>query len=188
VKRSLPTLGDKRKAQASRTPRSLLPAPPERSVTSHPLVCVAPVRLEAATWSAATGFCVDLTRALIEIVQGVCVIVTIDRPDFAGHAQTSFAQLADLGAREVKLVAVSDDPTATLGQVLGSLPDPGVIVSLGQALPLYFQPLMCAVVAGPNPTASGRHPALAAQADLEVSDPGAVLPREIANMLATRLH
>lgn len=188
MKRSLPTLGDKRNAPASRAQRSLLPAPPERNVHGRPLVCVAPVRLEGGTWASATTFCVELVRSLVALEPGVCVLVTVDRADFAGHAQTAFAALGDLGAQQVKLAAVGDDPASSLTHALGELPDARVIVGLGQALPLYFQPLLSAVIAGPNPTASGRHPALAAQADLEISDPGAALPRELANMIAARLR
>jgi hypothetical protein len=189
VKRSLPTFGDKRAADAARTPRSLLPAPQERRVPTRALVCVAPVRLDVTTWTSASTFAAEIARELVKLEPNLALLVTADRADIAGLAQASFGKLAEVGAKRVQLLSVSPADAATVVEhALTELADVRIVLALGQAAALYFQPLLSVVIAGPTPTASGRHPALALQADLEVSDPSAALARELSHLVIARLR
>ena len=187
MKQRLPTLenkgsGARREQERSRrSAQDFAGRPTERPVLTERVVAIAHVNQPEASSKLAAQLCAALTHAGSK----VAALVSIDSSALTAESQAAFAGLMESGARQAKLVRITE-PAQAPGALQAALADiaPGSdwIVAWGNALPQLFQPYLTVVVTGHRRELTHADP-LVLQAQLEVTAP----TDELATLLARKL-
>jgi hypothetical protein len=187
VKQRLPTLAGKASGARRERERSRKSAeefagrPTERPVLSERVVAIAHVNQPEASSKLAAQLCAALTRA----GSAVAALVSVDSSALTAESQAAFAALMESGARQAKLVRITE-PAQAAGALHTAVAEiaPGSdwIVAWGNALPQLFQPFFTVVVTGHRRELTHADP-LVLQAQLEVTAP----TEELATLLARKL-
>ncbi len=182
MKRSLPTAQARGRASAGPHAGSI-PPPVERETPSQHVISVA----QATTGAAASVFAAQLVAALV--AEGIAVAALVTTDDVHADAQAALAALVDAGARDSAWVRIPRDAAkAALARALVRFAPDAWVVVLGNALPILYHPLFCALVSTPHSTHLPDARVLAPLTELQVSAPTAKLASEIAKLLVQRVR
>ena len=183
----LPTLADKasgarrEQERSRRSAQDFAGRPTERPVLKERVVAVAHVNQPEASAKLAAQLCAALARE----GSSVAALVSVDSSALKAESQAAFAALMESGARQAKLVRITDPAQApgALQAALGELaPGSDWTIAWGNALPQLFQPYFTVVVTGHRRELTHADP-LVLQAQLEVTAP----TDELATLLARKL-
>jgi hypothetical protein len=175
-KRALPSAHGRERAAGD----SVIP-PAERAPLEQRVVAIA----QATFGDAAAQFAVELVRAMLAEGLPVAALVTSDDPN--ADAQAVLSALHDAGARDTAWVRLPRDaPKPALERALARFAADDWLVVLGNTLPLFFRPLLCALVSAPRATHVPDAQRLARYAELQVTTPSPKLAAELAALIRAK--
>ena len=180
MKRTLPTVQRTRSTSRRRAERPV--APRERATPPKPLITIGYANHAREAGQLATKLCAALTA------RGVAVGALIVQSGGEPAAEVSVGSFLEAGAQAAKSVLVPASGAAeVLAEALERLRDPAVVVGIGNALALFYQPFFSIVVSGHRRQLIADDTQIL-KADLELTAPSDGLPDELAKILQSRLN
>jgi len=176
VKRPLPTV----QRRPGRRPERPV-APRERTTAARPLVTIGYANNVREAGQLALQLCAALSKRGVAV--GVLLATTNDDP----IVDVSVASFLQAGAQAAKTVQVPHHGgIEVLSDALARLSEVGLVLGLGNALPIFFRPFFSIVVTGHRRQLISDNTQIL-QADLELTSPSEAVADELAKILQTRL-
>jgi hypothetical protein len=176
VKRPLPTV---QRRSGRRTERPV--APRERVTAPRPLVTIGYANQVREAGQLALQLCAALAKKGVAV--GALLATSNDEP----IVDVSVGSFLEVGVQAAKSVQVPHHGGAeVLADAFARFSEVGLVVGLGNALPVFYRPLFSIVVTGHRRQLIPDDRQIL-QADLELTSPSEGVAEELARILHTRL-